>query len=663
MSFDDLENEALNETTDFNEICKIISFLASSIRARETEYRDDNDNRIENLLLKIQEKRKEYFVKLKIQGILRQPLEGISEEMKDQIMSQNGERYNGHNFDLFVEDNYEYCKWIEWGWDKDKLEISHLRNSGITPNYPDFGYDNRNRSRTQRSFDEMCIYTKLSDNYGVVYSEIGGANKIFKIDDDYKKDLLHREKNFGQLSQNDYAHYVNLFEKSLQSGNSDDLLKLLLIYPELPEDIRVALEKIFSEQIASFDKNPYISLFKEKVSPGVFERILDSHKDTLLEIVDEKKPEIERVINLLSTKFKNIQENNALRFFGYKDEGIDSIDFYLSFIEQDPRSIHPPHYTLYYYLNIRRYLPQYLIDEFETNFDLPIPDPIKNLKTEDQFLALSENTFVSIFGTDVPKLGEMIMWLSGRLSQLKNEIKEKLPEFEEVTPEDVFSSEGVGLSKSGLDIENYFIMMEPRNRINLREKFGIDISDFDLRTQISVLKFLSNRDGSTIDTLSGGIKVIQNPESRRDAFRVLLANEEFPEIEHVLISYARFPEIMLPLYKKYAELVSSFNEVEAFLYKTFKSKFEHEAISKIRELLIQKANTVLIKNVEGINTLYKLTQDARHIENKYEEQDDTDEMPWWVNSKRTEEYQSAVNRVDILKHEILSEIERVNTDT
>lgn len=38
-------------------------------------------------------------------------------------------------------------------------------------------------------------------------------------------------------------------------------------------------------------------------------------------------------------------------------------------------------------------------------------------------------------------------------------------------------------------------------------------------------------------------------------------------------------------------------------------------------------------------------------------------MPWWVNSKRTEEYQSAVNRVDILKHEILSEIERVNTDT
>lgn len=158
---------------------------------------------------------------------------------------------------------------------------------------------------------------------------------------------------------------------------------------------------------------------------------------------------------------------------------------------------------MYYYLNIRRYLPQYLIDEFETNFDLPIPDPIKNLKTEDQFLALSENTFVSIFGTDVPKLGEMIMWLSGRLSQLKNEIKEKLPEFEEVTPEDVFSSEGVGLSKSGLDIENYFIMMEPRNRINLREKFGIDISDFDLRTQISVLKFLSNRDGGTIDTLSG----------------------------------------------------------------------------------------------------------------------------------------------------------------
>jgi hypothetical protein len=228
--------------------------------------------------------------------------------------------------------------------------------------------------------------------------------------------------------------------------------------------------------------------------------------------------------------------------------------------------------------------------------------------------------------------------------------KEKPPEIPFTDIHDKTYLSGFGLNENLVEVLK--VLEDPYFRNQIENLFGINLKETDLRMQTSILKFLATRPVDEVTMTAQEIQLFEDPVSRLNAFKVLLAHENFEFIEGIMYWYNQLQEIAIPLYKKYAEMTSGLDEVTSFLTDNFRNEYEKDVVLKIREGLIQKASEVLLKYSDQIHSLLTMEElvggmDAARLDIASE------------NSHYTE-MRSNVSR---LRESILADIEKINKDT
>ncbi len=182
--------------------------------------------------------------------------------------------------------------------------------------------------------------------------------------------------------------------------------------------------------------------------------------------------------------------------------------------------------------------------------------------------------------------------------------------------------------------------------------FGIQLEEIPPRIQISILKFLATKSAGEVASIAQEICIFDTKEDRLNAFMTLLAHENFEAIEGIMYLYNQIPEISIPLYKKYAEIISDLDEITYFLTENFKDKPEKAVVLKIQEELIQKANEVLLRYSARVHTLNAMEEFMSGVE-----------VGEFNIDGDAAYYTETGSDISTLKLSILADIEKVSKDT
>lgn len=210
-------------------------------------------------------------------------------------------------------------------------------------------------------------------------------------------------------------------------------------------------------------------------------------------------------------------------------------------------------------------------------------------------------------------------------------------------------------------------IQSPRFRASVEEVFGIPLDTFDLKTQSSVITFLSQQREHEVIELATDIREFYNTnEERKNAFIVLLSNERFggTRLIEMLSWYNAVPEVSIPLYKKYAEIVSEIDQVEAFLSAEYKSTYEQTLIDNIKDSLFKEANQILAKHYAKIVGLANAKATAAVLQGKSilpKEERNTLKTTSFYPAKAGED-SSLKNFYEKYSGEILSDLEKISKE-
>jgi hypothetical protein len=587
-----LFERAISTETPAEEVLKIIDILirrAQSAREQLLGRRDlvDLEMTQEEMdlhliqeveqLKRIEERRHEYFVKLKVAGFFRKPLEGDEhEELRQSVL----DKYREDNFDEFRDKHYDYCLWLEADQIRQEIDRTEFRNLPIEPAYTEDdvlklrGIGSRNPHRV---FKEQCFYTQLTTNAVGIYTPDGQLRHVYSMGDEYQAQRAETKNRFGDLSLDQKRFFLNFFEVADAEEDFEGLLRLLQIYPHLDTQGAELVRTIFEETCDAFGTSLSVQEFKEKIAPD---------KEDLIEFIHAQYPIVKELIEHLRTNLYLQENENEKQQFGFKEDP-DKLDFFLSFLEGRSESVH---HSVCYYVFVRQFLPAELVQEFESEFGLSIPDQFNKDFSYDQYLQVPQEELSAIFSE---QQGEIQTWLVPRIRNLYEAIMLEKPTFEEVTLKEELSKFLPSHMDKEQTYKNYLLMTNPVNREHLKSLFGIGIESLDLRAQVSVLSLLMKLPQGQINELANDMKyAFGTEEQKRNALVALLAHEQLDmSTLHFVDNFTWFaasPEVANTFFEKYGKLLTSLQTIEHFIEGSFSKQLHNDELLNIRERLIKK---------------------------------------------------------------------------
>lgn len=180
----------------------------------------------------------------------------------------------------------------------------------------------------------------------------------------------------------------------------------------------------------------------------------------------------------------------------------------------------------------------------------------------------------------------------------------ELQEGEKMTPEridvnEVFHREGISLEDIGEDryrvlLEDYQFLLSPFIRRVVESSFGVELSNFSVRTQVQFLEFLSKKNDSEAYNVATFLKN-GNSENRLKSFLSLEQGGE--EMGDVILSIGKkLPkEAADMVFAKYTELVDGTRSLEKTLSQYYPEQNHEEHVRSIGKQLLDRARNVLVR--------------------------------------------------------------------
>ena len=284
---------------------------------------------------------------------------------------------------------------------------------------------------------------------------------------------------------------------------------------------------------------------------------------------------------------------NRERYLGFSNKPSD-LEFFLSFIKNSPSRTNMPFFSFYYYLYIRRYLPEEFTKSFEIDHQLSI-SPESEQYSYDDFVHMSHKDISALIKQHEPT-SEIGADLEKRISTLYIDIKSKQQIPAKTTLKDMLIKSGADESVATPEyIANYRGMMAPVMRIEIEKELGIKLSEYHIRTQLALLNFLSRASRVDVRQVKTLIESGESDHERKSIAECLLILEKgdpYLALEYVN-GLLDDKELGMPIIEKFNELVISVNDVENILQVQFHVSPTSKGVAQISKTITERAVALL----------------------------------------------------------------------
>lgn len=586
---DILKKTALDEKSSFEEVSQAIDTLIFIMEQGENMEYEVGEDPAEKTLKEIYASRKEYFLRLKISKALALPLENMDIGYKKALLERDGINLDNHSdkqiektFLNFIYENYEFCRWCERSFYKTAVKEKGYDAYGFGT-YQDDELSGE-APRTERIKLENSVFAKLCNGYGVKYVS-DDSIQVFRADPTFEADQKRRRETYGQSQEGDIHFYATHLQRNFAKHSYLQSLHYIC-------GLGLLNEQRVTEVLAKHALHIPEELLDGSNTFAEREHYTQEHKVEVSQLISalEDKNVASDILSLMQGIEQAMIDEAKEKYFGYKSFNTDQLDFFLSFYYQSPLHTHPPHHTFFYYAYMRKFLPETLVDEFEKKFQIEIPAIISNIELYDDFLNVSEGTLFQTFG----RLDrEAIDWLRERLIELANSIQSVLPKAEYIPIKEFFIENSLPEERLTDEfIANYSSLMSLPIRAEVEKKFGVSLANFDARTQIQLLHFLSTLSEGEVGSYASIINNSDDAQRKKDLINLFVCLE-FDETNFLAAENIKevvwTPEVADIVVPKLASLVSTADALKNFLEQSFKSKFDTKSLAILRTRLIEKA--------------------------------------------------------------------------
>jgi hypothetical protein len=589
---------------------------------------DDSASEAKKVLMKIKDGAKNYFIQAKAEQVLTPPLEDYSisekraflkgdwgnlmdpqyfyEAISEPLSARYGlsdpseiYRMDISNPRMFSDKEVDlifrryrslaggYYRWNEYINRTSRFEEKHLRqNYNIVPLAAQGEYYQEKITR------EAC-YNRVSKNYGAIHTLDGNVDSFFRLDSETEWEAQEEEGRLGMISQGALEVFVSRFENGLKNGKLEDFLYYFHIRKELPIKLQENLDGILKLDIPDELNRKFETIF-------LFDEEMNKHKRRLLDSISLiSRDNLEKFVSDLRELEKEKEQESQKKFSGYKSDDPYIIDFFRSFVKQDPLRISPnAHHSICYYLYFRKWLPDEFVNEFEKKFNLEVPKEFVRFNTFDDYLAVADRRLLKPFMKD---FREMSTWLDEHLKELSDRIKIHKQVPERVTIAEILEREG--FAKENMEEEDfkrllltYRSLLELPLREKMEKEFEIKLVDFSVREQVQFVNFLSVKSVKEVDRVREFLNQGVDKNNRVKAFLSLEFGQDLSQ-NLFTISESIEPEQADLIFAKYAEIADLAYETEKELLESVTDKDKAEIVDSraISQDILRRGKDILIK--------------------------------------------------------------------
>lgn len=613
--------EKARSAEDFHFVVDAIEYLER--RAENEPYHELEKDDLMPFLEGIAQKDISYFVRENARVNLRVPLELSSVRYKRKLLQLEFENIRqegvaielfGQNdvrlpadidalddaiviraFHLYGEMNPAYYRWNEWMSLQQRFHEESLdRRYDISDDHEEALYDDIWSIQHERRRREQSILSRISDRFGVLYDAGGSVESFFELDEKAEKREKLKEDVFGKISESHLEYFIDFFSSSERS-NEEKTLRYIQVRPRLPKMLIEDFERRFPVFIPN-------KLQKDFRTQDDFEDESESFRKSILSSVSEEEQVrmMEDLAGRLSKLLHERQEIDRKENFGVASEDAENLlDFSLSNIILDPEEVQPTaHGSICYYLFLRNKLPLELVHEFETRFDLKIPDQLKGFVSHDRYLKTNDRELIAAINSGNVSLEEMRGWLLEKIGTLKEKIQSKKVLTKKLSFQELLKREG--LESNLVEDKNfearYRFLLHPVFRKKIEDDFGIELKDFSVRVQVQFLNFLFEKNeeevkrviaflknGNGTDRLKSFLSLEQGGADMGE--RILAIGEKLPK------------EAADRVFAKYAEMAEVAEGAAEYVEKSLKApeKSSPGVVARIAETLLFRAKNMLVE--------------------------------------------------------------------
>lgn len=604
---------------------------------------DDTAREAKKLLAKIREDSDNYFIKAKTEQVLTPPLENYSiSEKRDFLrgdwknlmdpkyfhkaiseplsarhdLADSSEVYYMDITDpqLFSDEEVDqifrkyrslagsYYYWNEFINRTSRFEEGHLRKEyDIIPLTAQGEYYQEKITR------EAC-YSRINNSYGVIYTLDGNVDSFFHLNPATEQEVQKEREKLGTISQRGLGVFISRFKEGLENGNLGKLLYYLQLRKGLPQYLQDSLDAILNLDIPEELDQKYETIYQ-------FEEKLASHQKELLDKIQQLSEEkLKKFISALRGLEKQKEQRSQEKFFGYKSDDPHLIDFFRSFVKQDPSRTRPSaHHSICYYIYLRKWLPDEFVSEFEKKFSLEFPQEFERFSTFDDYLAVSDERLLQPFMQG--DFQEMSAWLDRNLEELSDKIKSKKRVPERMTISEILEKEGFSRERIQEDdfkrlILTYRSLLELPLRERLETEFGIKLVDFSVREQVQFVNFLSTKSEREVARVKRFLEQGSGKSNRVKAFLSLEFGRDLSE-NLFTISENINPEQADLIFARYAGLADLAHQAEREIIDSVRDKEKAKKIDskRISQDLLRRGKDILATFAQKIKESKKKNGD------------------------------------------------------
>lgn len=575
----------------------------------------------------LRDKTNNYFIQTKIAQILKEPLEDFTNEERRRLLKANWASIIAIDylacailpvikesspaalksfdpadeamlsaigvekiFELYRHNNPSFFYWHEWTNLQDRNDDERLKtNYDIVPSYRNDNHDK----------NEKFCYTRVNAQYGVIYNLRGVVDSFFELDPKLERQTREEINKNGEISEDHLEFFIDKFNKAQKNGNSEQFLHYLQIRNLLPKNLKTIIDEKLKLDIPK-------ELNRNFTTAMEFRDELAKHKKQLLKnLSGGQKEKTDFLINELNALLEQRKKAAKEKYFGYASEDIELLNFFNSFNLNQPDSINPrAHHTICYYLYIRKDLPDDLVSEFESKFDIKIPENLKEFGNFDDYLTTSDQELLKPF-SNYPNFQEMSIWLNQRIGNLSDKIRETKNVPKRLTLSEILEREGFGKEKMSEEKYNqllltYETLIELPMVEKIEQEFGINLEDYSVREQVQFVNFLSTKSVTEVEKVKQFLSQEAGETSKKNRVKTFLSLESGQDIGDKILNLGdqleNQPQTADLLFSEYARLVDSTEQTAASVEQLYNEIFFEKKIDKneINRSILKRAGQLLL---------------------------------------------------------------------
>lgn len=611
--------ESLDIGKKKNEIVIVLNRLAE-IQDLIEEDGDDVIERYKPELEKMLSEENSYFVRRKIEEIMKPPLDDLDMKSK-RIFLQNNWEDLCHQMSRCTVTDKNSGKPIDL---KEVEKLTPLSEDDMSDSFVEryFGlyrklmpykYSVYERNRYEHAYDDDDIienyktpetnltsassfyFSRLNNDYCALYNyDQSGVTKFYKLDKETEKNIKEKEVKEGNISIGELENIVIDLEEAIKEKNIGFVKKYIYFRRNLPQSVRSELDKSLSLNIP-------LELDKDFVDDNEFKLLLHKHSKEIGVSVNEKDLNFLRhsLSGLLSKKYQTCVEVNN----GFKTDNL----FLLKNIARSFLNVSEGRYFWFEdYLREKQLLPKDLVDEFEKKFSVDF----QKYETE-EFPYYDDSFFVDI-EKKRPAIKEHFNWLGGEILKRVEVVNQERQELKEIELQEILENEGFDQNNltgnnNTIVLASYKALMELQTRKDIEDELGVKLSEFSFREQVQFVNFLSTKTIKEVEQVKEFLNQGGKEDERNARVKSFLSLEQDPGMGDVIISIGEQlkdqPEVADRLFAQYAEMVDGMEESIDSLVKMYNDIFfdKHIDKSKAGQAVLGKVTALLKKSLGALN--------------------------------------------------------------